>query len=190
MIPHISTGDIFRSHIKGGTELGMLAKSYNDRGVLVPDDIVFQIVNTRLQDADAQTGALYDGFPRTVRQAELLEGWLGQRSRHITAAINLVVPDLVLLERLAGRRSCTGCQASYHVTNNPPRVEGVCDKCGAAVIQRKDDHEDTVRERIEVYHSQCRTASPSTPSTPTRRSASSPRASTRCSRSSRARSRP
>lgn len=149
---HVSTGDIFRKHLKGGTPLGLLAKGYMDRGQLVPDDVVVDIVASRLTEPDAAAGALFDGFPRTVRQAELLQDWLVAHGRRIDLALNLVVADAVVIARLSGRRTCLACGATYHVAHNPPAVEAVCDKCGGEVVQRKDDAEDVVRARIETYH--------------------------------------
>jgi len=150
-IPHISTGDIFRKHLRDGTELGQLARSYIDQGQLVPDKVVCDIVASRLIEADAQGGALLDGFPRTVPQAEMLYGWLEGEGRSVGAVVNLEVPETVLVKRLSGRRTCLACGATYHVQHNPPGQGGVCTQCGAEVVQRKDDHEDTVRARLETY---------------------------------------
>jgi len=150
-IPHISTGDIFRKHLKEGTELGQLARTYIDKGQLVPDQVVCDIVASRLAEDDAQGGALLDGFPRTVAQAEMLYKWLQGQGRQIGAVVNLQVPNDVLIARLAGRRTCLGCGASYHVEHNPPGEGGVCTQCGAEVVQRKDDHEETIRARLETY---------------------------------------
>lgn len=151
-IPQVSTGDIFRKHLKEGTPLGLLARGYMDRGELVPDDVVFDIVASRLQEADCEGGALFDGFPRTVRQAELLARWLEGRDRRIDLVLSLHVPDQIVIARLSGRRSCLSCGATYHVDYNPPTTPGVCDRCGGEVVQRKDDREETVRARIETYH--------------------------------------
>lgn len=151
-VPHVSTGDIFRKNLKEGTELGKLAKSYMERGELVPDSVVCDLVADRLGQADAKGGSLLDGFPRTVVQAELLYQWLQANSRGIDAVISLEVPDAVLIRRLSGRRTCLSCGATYHVDHNPPKTAGVCDECGGEVVQRKDDHEDTVKARIETYH--------------------------------------
>lgn len=150
--PHVSTGDIFRRHLKQGTELGVLARSYMDKGQLVPDDVVVNIVTSRLEDPDAAGGVLFDGFPRTVRQAELLTEWLVGHGRRIDQVINLEVPDAVVVGRLSGRRTCMACGATYHSEHNPPAVAGVCDRCGGDVVQRDDDREETVRARIETYH--------------------------------------
>ena len=150
-IPHVATGDIFRRHLKEGTPLGLLAKSYMAGGGLVPDGVVVDIVGSRLEEADAQQGALLDGFPRTVVQAELLSSWLAARGKSIGVVLSLVVDDAVVVGRLSGRRTCLDCGASYHVQANPPKVDHVCDRCGGAVVQRPDDAEATVRARIETY---------------------------------------
>jgi adenylate kinase len=155
-VPHVSTGDIFRMHLKQGTALGQLARSFMDRGALVPDEVVVDIVASRLDEADAGGGALFDGFPRTVRQAELLAQRLGELGRSVDGVLNLVVADEVVVGRLSGRRTCMGCGATYHVSFNPPSHAGVCDRCGGEVVQRKDDEEGTVRARIETYHRETR----------------------------------
>lgn len=151
-VPHVSTGDIFRRHLKQGTELGTLARSYMDVGQLVPDDVVVNIVASRLEEADATAGVLFDGFPRTVRQAELLTEWLVAHGRRVDQVLNLEVPDAVVVGRLSGRRTCMNCGATYHAEHNPPAQAGVCDPCGGDVVQRDDDREETVRARIETYH--------------------------------------
>jgi adenylate kinase len=151
-VPHVATGDMFRKHIKEGTELGRLAQSYMDQGQLVPDEVVVDIVASRLTYDDAAGGALFDGFPRTVRQAELLGEWLNRHGRKIDLVLNLGVPDDVVVTRLSGRRTCIGCGATYHRAHNPPRADGICDRCGGDVVQRDDDQENTVRARIETYH--------------------------------------
>ncbi len=151
-VPHVSTGDMFRKHIKEGSELGRLAQSYMDRGQLVPDEVVVDIVASRFTYDDALGGSLFDGFPRTVRQAELLGEWLNRHGRKIDLVLNLGVPDDVVVARLSGRRTCIGCGATYHLAHNPTREEGVCDRCGGDVVQRDDDQESTVRARIETYH--------------------------------------
>ncbi len=153
-LPHVSTGDIFRYHLGQGTELGKLAKGYMDRGELVPDEVVFQLVADRLSQPDAEAGLLFDGFPRTVTQANLLQRWSQERGRKIGTVINLAIPNEELVGRLTGRRVCSQCKANYHVTFNPPRRSGVCDVCGGEVIQRKDDNEETVRNRLVVYNEQ------------------------------------
>lgn len=150
-IPHISTGDIFRKHLKEGTELGLLAKSYINQGQLVPDSVVCDIVASRLVEKDCADGALLDGFPRTVAQAEMLGQWLDENGRTVAAVINLEVEQSVLVARLSGRRTCLNCGATYHVSHNPPAQAGECDRCGGEVVQRKDDTEETVRARLETY---------------------------------------
>lgn len=151
-VPQVATGDIFRRHLKEGTELGLLARGYMDRGQLVPDEVVVDIVASRLAQEDCAGGVLLDGFPRTVRQAELLVEWLGAHQRRIDAVFCLTVPDAVVVSRLSGRRTCLSCGATYHVVNNPPAVSGVCDRCGGEVVQRKDDAEATVNDRLATYH--------------------------------------
>ncbi len=149
-IPHISTGDMFRAAIKEGTELGLQAKSYMDRGDLVPDEVTIGIVRERLSKDDCQNGFLLDGFPRTVAQAEALETLLQQLNRSIDYVINIEVDKSILMERLTGRRICKECGATYHLVFNPPAQAGVCDKCGGELYQRADDNETTVVNRLEV----------------------------------------
>jgi adenylate kinase len=150
-IPHISTGDIFRKHLKEGTELGQLARSYMDQGQLVPDQVVCDIVASRLIEDDCAGGALLDGFPRTVPQAEMLSTWLESQGRSVGAVVNLFVADHILVERLSGRRTCLSCGATYHLHNNPPSTQDVCDRCNGEVVQRKDDNEHTVQARLQTY---------------------------------------
>lgn len=150
-IPHISTGDIFRKNIKEGTELGIKAKSFMDRGELVPDSLVVEIVEARLKEDDCKMGFLLDGFPRTEFQAGELDKVLEKMETAIDTAINITVNPEVLIGRAIGRRICKSCGATYHVKNNPPKVELVCDKCGGELYQRSDDVEDTVKNRISVY---------------------------------------
>lgn len=149
-IPHISTGDMFRAAIKEGTELGLQAKSYMDRGDLVPDEVTIGIVRERLSKDDCQNGFLLDGFPRTVAQAEALETLLQQLNRSIDYVINIEVDKSILMERLTGRRICKECGATYHLVFNPPAQADVCDKCGGELYQRADDNEATVANRLEV----------------------------------------
>lgn len=151
-VPHVSTGDMFRKHLKEGTELGLLAKGYMEKGALVPDSVVVDIVASRLVAPDAGGGAVFDGFPRTVAQAELLAKWLQEHERSIDLVLNLVVPDEAIVARLSGRRSCLSCGATYHVDSKRPTVDGVCDACGGDVVQRDDDRPEVVQNRIEVYH--------------------------------------
>ena len=150
-IPHISTGDIFRKHLKEGTELGQLARSFMDNGQLVPDKVVCDIVASRLIEADCAGGALLDGFPRTVPQAEMLSDWLESQGRSVGAVVNLEVDDAILVARLSGRRTCLTCGATFHEINNPPPQVGKCDRCSGDVVQRKDDRAETVKARLETY---------------------------------------
>ncbi len=149
-IPHISTGDMFRAAMKEGTELGLKAKSFMDKGELVPDDVTIGIVRERLSKEDCQKGFLLDGFPRTVPQAEALENLLTDLNRKIDYVINIDVDKSILMERLTGRRICKDCGATYHLVFNPPAKEGVCDRCGGELYQRADDNEETVQNRLDV----------------------------------------
>lgn len=153
-IPHISTGDIFRSNIRNGTPLGKMAKEYMDRGALVPDDVTISIVKDRLQQEDCKNGFILDGFPRTIPQAESLEKELEQMDMPLHHVIDISVPDSEIIKRLSGRRVCSKCGAGYHTVYEPPKAEGVCDACGAPVVQREDDREETVLNRLKTYHSQ------------------------------------
>ncbi|REJ21642.1 MAG: adenylate kinase [Bacillaceae bacterium] len=149
-IPHISTGDMFRAAIKDGTELGLQAKSYMDKGELVPDEVTIGIVRERLGKNDTDKGFLLDGFPRTVAQAEALEQILKELNKEIDYVINIHVDQEILMERLTGRRICKNCGATYHLVFNPPKEEGICDKCGGNLYQRADDNAETVGNRLEV----------------------------------------
>lgn len=149
-IPHISTGDMFRAAMKEGTELGLQAKSFMDKGELVPDEVTIGIVRERLSKEDCQTGFLLDGFPRTVPQAEALENLLVDLDRVIDYVINIQVDKDILMERLTGRRICKNCGATYHLVFNPPQHEGICDRCGGELYQRADDNEETVQNRLDV----------------------------------------
>lgn len=153
-IPHISTGDIFRANIKAGTELGKKAKTYMDAGDLVPDELVCDLVVDRIQQDDCTKGFILDGFPRTIPQAEALTNALNAIEQKMEYAMNIDVPDENIIHRMAGRRSCVGCGATYHVEFNPPKVEGVCDVCGEKLILRDDDKPETVTNRLNVYHEQ------------------------------------
>ncbi|MGO5064318.1 adenylate kinase [Clostridium sporogenes] len=153
-IPHISTGDIFRANIKEKTPLGIEAKRYIDNGQLVPDEVTIGIVKDRLTKDDCDNGFLLDGFPRTVAQAEALDEFLKGINKDLDVALLTKVPEEFILERMTGRRVCTSCGASYHIRFNPPKVEGKCDICDNELIQRKDDTEATVKERLEVYSKQ------------------------------------
>lgn len=153
-IPHISTGDIFRANIKEGTALGKEAKSYMDKGLLVPDELVVSIVKDRLLKDDCAKGFLLDGFPRTVNQAESLDSELSKMGIELDRVININANAEILIERAVGRRICRECGATYHIKFNPPKVEGVCDKDGGELYQRDDDNESTVSTRINVYMEQ------------------------------------
>ena len=153
-IPHISTGDMFRKAIKDQTELGMEAKRYMDQGELVPDHVTIGIVKDRLSESDCKSGFLLDGFPRTVDQAKALDEILTSLDSKIDYVINIDVDLDILKERLTGRRICRSCGATYHMIFNPPAVAGTCDKCGGELYQRKDDNEETVGNRLDVYVSQ------------------------------------
>lgn len=149
-IPTISTGNIIREALKSGTEMGRKAKEYVDAGQLVPDEVVIGIIRDRLAQPDCAGGFILDGFPRTIPQAEALD----RMGIDIDRVIDIEVADDVIARRVSGRRACPGCGASYHVDYKKPAVEGVCDRCGDTLMQRKDDHPDTVRERLHVYHEQ------------------------------------
>jgi len=152
-IAHISTGDMFREAVAAGTELGKTAREYMAAGALVPDEIVIGMVEERLGRPDTQKGFLLDGFPRTIPQAEALERLLEKLGRPVTAVVDLVADEELLISRLSGRRVCASCGATYHVENNPPRVQGVCDVCGGEVRQREDDRPEAIRERLREYSS-------------------------------------
>jgi adenylate kinase len=153
-IPHVSTGDLFRYHIKNETELGLRVKSILAAGELVGDDVVFDLVQARLELGDAQGGLLFDGFPRTVRQVELLEGWMSSCGRRMDAILNMQAPDDVLVARISGRRTCAACGAGYHVLFKPPPRPGMCGQCDSELHQRADDHPSVARDRIETYYTQ------------------------------------
>lgn len=153
-IPHISTGDIFRKNISEKTTLGVKAKEYMDKGLLVPDELTIDLVKDRLSESDCKSGFLLDGFPRTVKQAEALEDFLRINNEEIDTALLIDVPGEFIFERMTGRRVCPACGSSYHVKFNPPKIEGKCDACGSDIVQRKDDAEETVRDRITVYEKQ------------------------------------
>ncbi|GIO58308.1 adenylate kinase [Paenibacillus cellulositrophicus] len=150
-IPHISTGDAFRLAIKQGTPIGKKAKEYMDQGLLVPDDVTIGIVEERLQQSDCEKGFLLDGFPRTLSQAEALDEILSRLNTKLDHVINLKVDRDKLMARLTGRRICKNCGATYHVIFNPPKQEGVCDKCGGELYQRSDDNEESVGTRLDEY---------------------------------------
>ncbi len=153
-IPHVSTGDIFRANIKNGTELGKEAKSYMDKGELVPDELTVRILLDRVAKEDCKNGYVLDGFPRTIPQAEVLQAELNKQGTDVDYAINVDVPDENIVKRMSGRRACVTCGATYHIEHVPPKTEGVCDKCGSELILRDDDKEETVKNRLNVYHDQ------------------------------------
>lgn len=153
-IPHISTGDIFRANIKNGTELGKKAKTYMDQGLLVPDELVVDLVVDRVNQEDCGNGYVLDGFPRTIPQAEALDKALSEMGQKMDYAINVEVPDENIINRMSGRRACVGCGATYHIKYNPPKTEGICDACGEKLILRDDDKPETVQKRLGVYHDQ------------------------------------
>lgn len=153
-VPHVSTGDIFRANIKNGTELGMEAKKYMDQGLLVPDELTVRILLDRVAQKDCENGYVLDGFPRTIPQAEVLDGALTELGDRIDYAIDVNVPDENIVRRMSGRRACLTCGATYHIEHIPPRQEGICDKCGSELVLRDDDKPETVKNRLAVYHEQ------------------------------------
>ena len=153
-IPHISTGDIFRANIKNNTELGQKAKTYMDKGELVPDELVVDLIMDRFKNPDCKNGYVLDGFPRTIPQAEALDKALKAQGENVDFAINVEVPDDNIINRMSGRRACVGCGATYHIVYNPTKVEGICDACGEKLILRDDDKPETVKNRLSVYHDQ------------------------------------
>lgn len=153
-IPHISTGDIFRANIKEGTELGKKAKEFMDQGLLVPDELVCDLVVDRIEQDDCKNGFILDGFPRTIPQAESLKAALDNINEKIDFAVNLEVADHVIVDRMSGRRACLECGSTYHIINMPPQKEGICDRCGHELVLRDDDKPETVEKRLSVYHDQ------------------------------------
>lgn len=153
-IPHISTGDIFRANIKNGTELGKKAKTYMDQGLLVPDELVVDLVVDRVNQEDCADGYVLDGFPRTIPQAEALTKVLASQGQKLDYAIDVDVPDENIVRRMSGRRACVGCGATYHLEYAPTKKEGICDVCGGELILRDDDKPETVEKRLGVYHEQ------------------------------------
>jgi adenylate kinase len=150
-IPQVSTGDMLREAVKNGTEMGRQAKGFMDQGGLVPDEVVIGIVKDRLGAKDCEKGFILDGFPRTIPQAQALDRVVKELGKEITSVLSLEVDEGEIMERLCGRRTCTGCGAMYHVRFNPPKAEGKCDKCGGALFQREDDKEETIRARLVNY---------------------------------------
>lgn len=153
-IPHISTGDIFRANIKNGTELGQKAKTYMDQGLLVPDELVVDLVVDRLNQDDCMKGCVLDGFPRTIPQAEALDEALAKVGQAVDFAINVEVPDQNIVKRMSGRRACVNCGATYHIVYAPTKEENICDTCQGELILRDDDKPETVQKRLNVYHEQ------------------------------------
>ena len=153
-IPHISTGDIFRANIKNGTDLGNEAKRYIDKGLLVPDELVVDLVADRLKDEDCKRGYVLDGFPRTIPQAKALDKVLNEQGKSIDFVIDVEVPDEYIVQRMSGRRACVRCGATYHIEYAPTEIENVCDNCQAELILRDDDKPETVKKRLDVYHEQ------------------------------------
>ena len=150
-IPQVSTGDIFRKHIKEQTELGKLAEKYISNGKLVPDDVTIGLVENRLKEPDVQNGIILDGFPRTVKQAEELDKMLEKDGKQVDLVVNLTTPEDEIIERIVNRRICPNCKAVYNLVLNPPKQEGICDKCGEKLVQRKDDNKETVKQRFNSY---------------------------------------
>jgi len=153
-IPHISTGDIFRANLKGGTELGILAQSYMDKGDLVPDSVTNEMVKDRLNNPDIANGFLLDGFPRNVFQAEVLRAILAEKQTPLDAVLELAIDDKEIISRISGRRTCKNCGISFHLVNSAPVIADTCDNCQGELYQREDDKEDVVTRRLEVYSEQ------------------------------------
>lgn len=153
-IPQISTGDILRQAVKDGTPLGKEAKTYMDQGELVPDELIINLVKERIKADDCKNGYIFDGFPRTVAQAEALDNVLEGLSTKLDAVVSIDVPEDEVVKRLSGRRTCKSCGTLYHILYNPPTKEGICDKCGGDLFQRDDDNETTIRQRLAVYREQ------------------------------------
>lgn len=153
-VPHVSTGDIFRANIKNETALGMEAKQYMDKGLLVPDELTVKILLDRVAQEDCRNGYVLDGFPRTIPQAEVLDEALAAQGERIDYAIDVDVPDENIVRRMGGRRACLSCGATYHIEHVPPKKEGVCDVCGQPLVLRDDDKPETVQNRLNVYHEQ------------------------------------
>ena len=153
-LAHVASGDLFRQSVGKGTELGKSVKAYMDKGALVPDEVTIQLISERLNEPDCKLGCVFDGFPRTIEQAEALDKMLAGRGWAIDKAIYIEVPEKELLKRLGGRWICRKCQAPYHEVTSPPKTPGKCDKCGGELYQRSDDTEETVKERLKVYFTQ------------------------------------
>lgn len=153
-LAHISTGDILRQAVKDGTEMGLMAKSYMDKGQLVPDKVVIGIIRDNLRKPEIKSGFILDGFPRTVPQAQALDELTNEMNIPLDAVVNIMASANLIVQRLSGRRTCRNCQAVYHIVNLPPKKDGVCDRCGGQLYQRDDDKEETIRNRIKVYEEQ------------------------------------
>ena len=153
-LPHIASGDLFRQALEKKTELGLLAKSYMEEGKLVPDEVTIKMILERVGAADCSTGCLFDGFPRTLEQAEALDKAFVEQGKNIDKAVYIKVSNEELVKRLSGRRICRNCQTPYHLITSPPKIAGKCDKCGGELYQRPDDVEETVRKRLEVFFAQ------------------------------------
>lgn len=155
-IKQVSTGDIFRKNMQEGTELGKLAEKYISNGQLVPDDVTIKIVEDRLKQKDVEKGIILDGFPRTIEQAEALDKILGEAGKKVDMVLNLITPEEEIVERIVNRRVCSNpeCKTIFNLVMNPPKQEGICDKCGSKLVQRKDDNEETIKTRIHTYMEQ------------------------------------
>jgi len=153
-LPHIASGDLFRQALEKRTDVGLSAKGYMDKGELVSDEITIKMILERIGQRDCASGCLFDGFPRTLQQAKVLDKALKEQGRSIDRAVYIEVPDKELVKRLVGRWLCRACQAPYHVTNSPPKTPGKCDRCGGELYQRPDDREETVKERLDVFLAQ------------------------------------
>lgn len=150
--PQIASGDLLRKAVRDHTPLGVEAKSFMDKGSLVPDELVLKLIDARLDQSDAKSGYILDGFPRSVSQAEALRGMLKRRGEKLSKVVAIDVPDEELVKRISGRRTCRNCNEMYHMAFDPPAKPGICNKCGGELYQREDDHEDTVRNRLKVYN--------------------------------------
>ena len=153
-LPHIASGDLFRQALEESTEVGLLAKSYMDKGELVPNEITIKMILERINQPDCASGCLFDGFPRTLHQAKVLDKALEEQGKSIDKAIYIEVPNEELVKRLSGRRLCRVCQTPYHIINSPPKTAGKCDKCGGELYQRSDDRKETERDRLNVFFAQ------------------------------------
>jgi len=153
-LPHIASGDLFRQALEERTEVGLLAKSYMDKGELVPDEVAIKMILERINQPDCTSGCLLDGFPRTLHQAQVLDKALKEQGKTIDKAIYIEVPNEELVKRLSGRRLCRVCQTPYHIISSPPKTPEKCDKCGGALYQRSDDREETVKDRLSIFFTQ------------------------------------